>query len=126
MFGSMASKVGVVILAAGTSARLGRDKIFLPLSGKPLVAWSLEICQKSACINQIVLVIHESTIDRSKKYIQKMHWDKITDICSGGERRQDSVKAGLKRLVSSFNPNHLAVLGNNCIRPTAPVWDNAA
>lgn len=94
----MNSKVGIIVAAAGTSARFGRDKLFLALSGKPVIAWSLDICQNDPDINQIILVLNKANIKKGIFTTQKRNWNKVTDICVGGERRQDSVKAGLHKL----------------------------
>ncbi len=41
--------IAVIILAAGRSARMGEHKLLLPLAGKPLLAWSLDVaCASSA------------------------------------------------------------------------------
>jgi 2-C-methyl-D-erythritol 4-phosphate cytidylyltransferase len=93
-------KVGAIIVAAGKSQRMGKDKIFLPLAGKPLIAWPLDICHHFNAVKQIVLVLSEHNIVPGKKLVAENKWTRITDVCTGGQRRQDSVKAGLDRLQS--------------------------
>jgi 2-C-methyl-D-erythritol 4-phosphate cytidylyltransferase len=94
----MNNEVGIIIAAAGISARMGRDKLFLPLGGKPLLAWSVDACQSYADISQIVIVLHKSNIDKGQLLALTRNWSKVKQICPGGERRQDSVYAGLKCL----------------------------
>ncbi len=94
----MNDEVGIIIAAAGISARLGQDKLFLPLGGKPVLAWSVDACQSHADINQIVIVLHKNNIDKGQRLACKRNWAKVKQICPGGERRQDSVYAGLKCL----------------------------
>lgn len=91
-------EIGVIIVAAGTGQRMGEDKVFLPLAGKPLIAWSLDTCQSYEPITQIVLVLNNDNIDRGKQLSARNNWNKLTGICTGGARRQDSVKAGLGKL----------------------------
>ncbi len=92
-------RLGVIIAAAGKSRRMGnRDKLFLPLGGKPLLCWAVDTCQKSPLVSQIVLVLKEADLDRGRKLVIERNWTKVTSVCSGGERRQDSVKRGLKEL----------------------------
>ncbi len=91
-------KVGAIIVAAGESRRMGKDKIFLPLAGKPLIARPLDICHDFKPIKQIVLVLGEHNIAPGKRLIAENKWTRVTDVCTGGRRRQDSVKAGLDRL----------------------------
>lgn len=94
----MNAQVGIVIAAAGTSTRLGRDKIFLTLGGKPLIAWSVDIFQNHHDVYQIVLVLNKANQNKGLKLAHKRSWSKVTDFCIGGIRRQDSVRAGLNRL----------------------------
>ena len=77
---------------------MGDDKAFLTLAGKPLIAWSLDTCHSYEPITQIVLVLNNNNIDRGKQLAAGNNWNKLTGICTGGARRQDSVKAGLRKL----------------------------
>lgn len=92
------SRVGVVIVAAGLSQRLGKDKIFLPFGGKPLLAWSVDLCQSCNVVDQIVIVLSGNNIDSGRKLVIERGWFKVREICLGGSRRQDSVREGLNKL----------------------------
>jgi 2-C-methyl-D-erythritol 4-phosphate cytidylyltransferase len=93
-----ASKLGVVIVAAGTSQRMaGINKLFTPLRGKPLLAWSVDTCQGYSLVQQIVLVLNGKDLARGQKLKEERDWSKVT-LCRGGVRRQDSVKEGLKQM----------------------------
>jgi 2-C-methyl-D-erythritol 4-phosphate cytidylyltransferase len=93
-----ASKLGVVIVAAGTSQRMaGINKLFVPLKGKPLLAWSVDTCQGYSLVQQIVLVLNGKDLTRGQKLKEERDWSKVT-LCRGGARRQDSVKEGLKQM----------------------------
>jgi 2-C-methyl-D-erythritol 4-phosphate cytidylyltransferase len=92
------SKLGVVIVAAGTSQRMaGINKLFAPLRGKPLLAWSVDTCQGYSLVKQIVLVLNDKDLARGQKLKEERNWSKVT-LCLGGARRQDSVKEGLKQM----------------------------
>jgi 2-C-methyl-D-erythritol 4-phosphate cytidylyltransferase len=92
-------KVGAVIVAAGESRRMGGvDKLFVVLGGKPLLARVIDACQKCLPVNQIVVVVNERNEEQCRQLVAEERWSKVTDICPGGRRRQDSVAAGLKRL----------------------------
>ena len=93
-------KIGVIIVAAGAGQRMGEDKAFLMLAGKPLIVWSLDTCHSYEPITQIVLVLNNNNIGRGKQLAAGNNWSKLTGICTGGARRQDSVKAGLEKLDS--------------------------
>ena len=92
------SKLGVVIVAAGTSQRMaGINKLFAPLRGKPLLAWSVDTCQRYSLVQQIVLVLNDEDLARGKKLKNERGWSKVT-LCPGGSRRQDSVREGLRQI----------------------------
>jgi 2-C-methyl-D-erythritol 4-phosphate cytidylyltransferase len=92
------NKLGVVIVAAGTSQRMaGINKLFAPLRGKPLLAWSMDTCQRYSLVQQIVLVLSDKYLARGQKLKKERGWSKVT-LCPGGARRQDSVKEGLRHM----------------------------
>jgi 2-C-methyl-D-erythritol 4-phosphate cytidylyltransferase len=92
------NNIGVVIVAAGASQRMaGINKLFAPLVGRPLLAWSVDTCQEYPLIRQIVLVLSDDGLARGQKLKKTRGWSKVT-LCAGGARRQDSVREGLKRI----------------------------
>jgi 2-C-methyl-D-erythritol 4-phosphate cytidylyltransferase len=92
------SQTGVVIAGAGISQRMGVDKVFMSLAGKPLLAWSVDVCQSCDLINQIVIVLHETKLDLGRRLAAERGWSKVVEVCPGGKRRQDSVRQGLSKL----------------------------
>jgi len=54
--------------------------------------------QECNLVDQIVVVLSEQILERGKQLVAKQGWSKVTDVCAGGRRRQDSVAAGLSRL----------------------------
>ncbi len=92
-------KVGTVIAAGGSSQRMGGvDKMFAPLGEKPLLARVVDTFQRCNSIDQIVIVLSEQNLKQGEKLVAEQGWSKVTEVCPGGERRQDSVAAGLNRL----------------------------
>ncbi|MDE2861304.1 MAG: 2-C-methyl-D-erythritol 4-phosphate cytidylyltransferase [Chloroflexota bacterium] len=95
---------GVVIVAAGSGRRMAGDdglpvdKVFLPLLGKPLLAHTVAAFEECPAVSDIVLVLGEHNMEKGRDLAAREAWSKLTHICLGGERRQDSVKAGLDRL----------------------------
>ncbi len=93
------SDVGVVIVAAGRSARMGGiDKTFAPLLGRPLVAHTLDRFESSSLVGQIVLVLAEDSLERGRELVEDRGYSKVAHVCAGGARRQDSVRNGLELL----------------------------
>jgi 2-C-methyl-D-erythritol 4-phosphate cytidylyltransferase len=95
----MTSTVGAIIVASGEALRMrGIDKIFAPLLGWPLVAHSVAAFSGSAAIQRIVLVVSSRNVSAGRSLVEERDWSKVAEVCAGGERRQDSVRAGLDRL----------------------------
>lgn len=92
-------KVGAVIVAAGSSQRMGGiNKVMAPLGGKPVLARVIDTFQKCRSIDQIVVVLSKQNLKTGEQLVAEQGWSKVTDVCLGGRRRQDSVVAGLSRL----------------------------
>jgi len=90
--------VGAVIVAAGSSERMGgRDKMSVLLRGKPLLAWSVDVCQGCTLVQQIVIVLRERNMKLGERLVEERAWTKAS-VCLGGLRRQDSVKEGVRQL----------------------------
>jgi len=97
----LAGKVGAVIAAAGSSSRMeGVDKTFAPILGLPLVVHTMDRFELSPLVHQIVLVLSKDSIDLGKQMVQQRGYTKVTSVCAGGRRRQDSVRFGLEQLTA--------------------------
>lgn len=86
-----------IILAAGKSTRMGDgiDKAFLSLVNKPVVAWSLIAFERSPEIDRIVLVVRKDQLVGAKAVVKMFGISKLDKIVAGGNKRQESVQAGL-------------------------------
>ena len=92
-------KVAAIIVAAGEGKRMrGIDKVFSPLGDVPVLLRATRPFQECKLIDQIVVVISGQKEQQCRSLVTGPEWSKVTDICLGGERRQDSVAAGLERL----------------------------
>jgi 2-C-methyl-D-erythritol 4-phosphate cytidylyltransferase len=89
--------VAGVIVAAGKSTRMGGlDKQFYRLLDVPMLAWSIAAFQANTMIQKIVLVVRKDQIPAAQTLVEQYSFDKVSAICPGGERRQDSVYLGLQ------------------------------
>jgi 2-C-methyl-D-erythritol 4-phosphate cytidylyltransferase len=96
---SSEAKVAAVIVAAGDSARMnGVDKMFAPIGQKRVLWRVLETFNKCKKVDQIIVVMSSKNIEDCRRMVAEFRWEKVTDICLGGKRRQDSVIEGLKRI----------------------------
>jgi 2-C-methyl-D-erythritol 4-phosphate cytidylyltransferase len=92
-------KVGAVIVAAGKSQRMGEiDKLFTMLGNKPLLVRTTQPFQQCPLIDQIVVVVSGERQEQCRRLVDGEEWSKISHVCLGGRRRQDSVAAGLNHL----------------------------
>ncbi len=86
-----------IVVAAGRSARMGgTDKLYAPVAGRPLLAWTLEALAAVAEVERIVVV---TAADRTEA-VRRGDWlpAKVVAVVDGGDRRQASVAAGLQAL----------------------------
>jgi len=91
-------ELGAVIVAAGTSHRMGGiNKLFASVGGKPLLAWSVDVCQRCELIKHIVVVLNDNDLARGQRLKEETAWSKVS-LCAGGPRRQDSVLQGLRHV----------------------------
>ncbi len=91
------SEVAAVVVAAGASARMGGiDKLFAPVGGRPVLAWTLAALADPALIRRIVVV---AAADRVPE-VAAAAWlpATVSAVVAGGARRQDSVAAGVAAL----------------------------
>jgi 2-C-methyl-D-erythritol 4-phosphate cytidylyltransferase len=95
----MNERVGAIITAAGTSRRMGGvDKLFALLGSQPVLACVVNVFQKCEAVDRIVIVLSQQNLERGRELVAEYGWSKVTDICEGGLRRQDSVMNGLNKI----------------------------
>lgn len=94
-------RVGAVVVAAGKSTRMnGVDKVFTPILGVPLVAYSLDQLESFPSVAEIVLVLSPDSLEQGQELLRHRGYRKVSHVCAGGERRQDSVRCGLEQLAN--------------------------
>ena len=96
-------KIVALIAAAGRGKRMNSKigKPFIPIFGKPILAYTLEKFEKCEFIDKIYLVVTDKEKDYCwKNIILKYHFTKVQELITGGDTRQDSVFNGLKSLDS--------------------------
>jgi 2-C-methyl-D-erythritol 4-phosphate cytidylyltransferase len=95
----MQNSTAVVIVAAGSSRRMqGRDKLWIPLAGRTILARTIDVFENSPLVDTIILVLNVERIDEAMSLCQHERWHKIAAFVPGGPRRQDSVRVGLDKL----------------------------
>src|SRR5437867_4310016 len=89
-----------IIVAAGRGTRMGPniDKLFLEVSGAPVVAHTWERFDEVEPIDEIVLVIREGLKSVFEELDSRLELQKPFRFATGGKERQDSVWNGLQAL----------------------------
>lgn len=90
-------KVIAIIVAGGRGKRMGRDKQFLPIAGRPMLSWTVDAFAKAKIVDGIILVVARHNLAKARKIRSK----KILAVVESGPERQDSVQNGLKALPAS-------------------------
>jgi 2-C-methyl-D-erythritol 4-phosphate cytidylyltransferase len=99
--GEVSGPVGAIIVAAGTSSRMeGVDKVFAELNGETVLARVLAVFHDCSLIDKIVVVLATKNLERGRRLVRERDWSKVVAVCSGGSKRQDSVREGLRRLTN--------------------------
>ena len=88
--------LSAIIVAAGASERMGFDKLFAPLGGKPLVAHTIDAFERTNCVDEIVLVGRSDSLGELRKLLGAK--TKVRHVVAGGVERQDSVRIGLDHI----------------------------
>lgn len=93
----MREDLGLVVVAAGSSARMGgTDKVWTELRGEPVVFHSLRALAPLA--GRVVVVLRADAVDRAEAELRAV-WPDVVVIAGGAERR-DSVLEGLRQVES--------------------------
>jgi len=90
---AIAPDLGVVLAAAGSSQRLGFDKLFTPVLGKTVFQEGLERILSSPRVAEVVVVVSSGNEEMVQRLVEKSA--KPVRVATGGAQRQDSVIAGL-------------------------------
>jgi 2-C-methyl-D-erythritol 4-phosphate cytidylyltransferase len=90
--------LAAIIVAAGDSRRMGFDKLFTTIAGKPVIAHTIHAFERAGCVAKIIVVAREDRHAEIKTIVRDEKFKKVRSIIPGGKHRQDSVRAGLHHL----------------------------
>ena len=100
--------VSAVIVAAGSSRRMGFDKLFAQLAGKPVISHSLRAFSETREVDEIIVVTREDQVDQFEKTIARENLPKVKKVVAGGAERHLSVWNGL-RAIESEGSEYVAI-----------------
>ena len=88
--------VAAVIVAAGSSTRMGVPKQFIPIGGVPAIARTLMAFESASLIDEIVIVTRSEDIIPIYDICKSYEITRATHILPGGSTRQQSVFGGVQ------------------------------
>ncbi len=94
------ARVGAVVPAAGRGERFGGTvpKLLVPLRGRPLVSYPLEILDRVDEVEAIVVVAPADAVGAVQDLARQAGLRKVASVVPGGDDRQASVACGLAAL----------------------------
>lgn len=85
----------VVVVAAGSSRRMGRDKLMMDLGGKPVIVRTLLAIDKCSAVDEVIVVTAEEKVEALAALCREHMVRKVTKIIIGGATRTESALAGV-------------------------------
>ncbi len=96
-----------VIVAAGSSSRFGAtDKLSADLFGRPVLAWSLALFESLPGLGCLVIVAAPGRVAEVTTMAEAWCSKTCFRVVPGGERRRDSVEAGLRQCTARYVAIH--------------------
>ncbi|HSD26834.1 MAG TPA: 2-C-methyl-D-erythritol 4-phosphate cytidylyltransferase [Vicinamibacteria bacterium] len=107
-----------ILVAAGRGERMGeaRPKAFLELAGEALVLRAARVFDRAPSVGRIVAVVPADELTAARSLLAPVR--KVAAVVPGGERRQDSVREGLRQAPVGFDG---VVLVHDAARPLVDV-----
>jgi 2-C-methyl-D-erythritol 4-phosphate cytidylyltransferase len=107
-----------ILVAAGRGERMGggRPKAFLELAGEALVLRAARVFDRAPSVGRIVAVVPGEEVVAAQALLAPLR--KVAAVVAGGERRQDSVREGLRQAPAGFDG---VVLVHDAARPLVEV-----
>jgi 2-C-methyl-D-erythritol 4-phosphate cytidylyltransferase len=106
--------VAVIIVAAGSGARLGAQvpKAYVKICGRPILEWAVRGVVSQPFVTEVVVVVPPSQVEMT----QAQPWASTALVTAGGAERHESVRAGLAVLSDAAE----FVLVHDAARPFVP------
>ncbi|MFH1218551.1 MAG: 2-C-methyl-D-erythritol 2,4-cyclodiphosphate synthase [Candidatus Peregrinibacteria bacterium] len=103
-----------VILAAGQGQRMNsrKDKMFLPVRGKPLIYFSLMAFNDHPLIETITLIGNKLNKKKLEEIVKIYRFPKVKKVLIGGNTRQNSVEIATAHLEKVASPKDTILIHN--------------
>lgn len=87
-----------ILVAAGKGVRMGLDKLWLEIAGRPVIAHTWQRFNDAKCLSEIIVVVRDGMQEKFAALAKQFQFQKPFQIVVGGAERQDSVWNGLEAL----------------------------
>ena len=111
----MGATYAAILVAAGRSTRMGSDKLWEDLWGRPAWRWSLDVLLADADLASIAIAVPSEAVERFTDALPP--GDGRCLVVAGGDSRPDSVIAGLWALTGAGHADDTLVLVHDAARP---------
>jgi 2-C-methyl-D-erythritol 4-phosphate cytidylyltransferase/2-C-methyl-D-erythritol 2,4-cyclodiphosphate synthase len=105
-----------ILAAGGLSVRMGVDKLWIDLWGRPTWRWSLDTLLAAPSIERVAVVAPADGIDLFRSFLPAEAADRCL-VVAGGSTRADSVIAGIWALTRAGYDDETVVLVHDAARP---------
>lgn len=101
-----------MILAGGVGARMGANvpKQFVEVMGKPIIAYTLELFERSASIDAVEVVLVSGYEEKLRAIIDEYRLNKVKWITLGGDTFTRSVYNGLDNLRDTLTDSDIVMI----------------
>lgn len=84
----------VIVVAAGSSNRMGQDKIMMQIGGLPVIVHTLKAFEPLQEVNEVIVVTREDLVPEIAGLCKIFDLQKVKKIVRGGESRVESARIG--------------------------------
>jgi 2-C-methyl-D-erythritol 4-phosphate cytidylyltransferase len=105
--------LSAIIVAAGSSERMGFDKLLALLGDKPVLAHTIDAFERTDSVCEIILVARAERVTEFEDLVRQSAFKKLRRVVAGGKQRQDSVQAGL----ANVEPDAAFIAVHDAARP---------
>ena len=89
-----APSCSAVVVAAGSSTRMGFDKVLADVGGLPAIVWCLRRFEEAPSVNEVVVVTRTDLVPEVARLCQDHGLTKVVKVVRGGEDRTQSARLG--------------------------------
>lgn len=105
-----------ILVAAGSSRRMGSDKLWADFWGRPTWRWALDVLLRNPDLARVAITVPPDAIERFREALPGPDDDRCL-VVAGGDARADSVIAGLWALTGAGHDDDTLVLVHDAARP---------